>query len=126
MKVNCPEIVWVTRLVAAPWSNRQIAHASVCESSAVVGPPPSAKLSASPFSSSSSKPIFWAMPRQTPCVSSSAALLKLLGVVEDVLHGASPGPVWPVGKLSLGLDQFPGPTSTSPASMSPNPHRDWC
>ena len=27
------------------------------------------------------------------------------------LHGASPGLVWPVGKLSLGLDQFPGPTS---------------
>jgi hypothetical protein len=33
------------------------------------------------------------------------------GLVAGVLHGASPSPVWPVGKLSLGLDQFSGPTS---------------
>ena len=37
----------------------------------------------------------------------------LLGLVAGVLHGASPGPVWPVGKLSLGLDQFPCPVSTT-------------
>jgi hypothetical protein len=35
----------------------------------------------------------------------------LLGVVAFAFHGASPGQVWPIGKLSLGLDQFPGPTS---------------
>ena len=35
------------------------------------------------------------------------------GLVAGVLNGASPGPVWPVGKLSLGLDQFPGPTSAA-------------
>jgi len=39
----------------------------------------------------------------------------LLGVVAFALHGASPGQVWPVGKLSSGLDQLfwgstPGPS----------------
>jgi hypothetical protein len=33
--------------------------------------------------------------------------------VAGVLHGAFPGPVWPVGKLSLGLDQFQWPTSVA-------------
>jgi len=31
--------------------------------------------------------------------------------VAFAFHGASPGQVWPIGKLSLGLDQFLGSTS---------------
>jgi len=48
-----------------------------------VSPPPPAELSDSPFSSSSSRLIFWATPRQTPCIISSAALLKLFAAFDD-------------------------------------------
>jgi hypothetical protein len=35
----------------------------------------------------------------------------LLRIVAGAPHGASTGPVWPVGELSYGLAQAPGPTS---------------
>lgn len=45
---------------------------------------------------------------------SSAQLTDdLLGVVTLAFHRASPRPVWPAGKLSQGMVQFPGSTSPS-------------
>jgi hypothetical protein len=37
----------------------------------------------------------------------------LLGIVAFAFHGASPGQVWPIGKLSEGLDKILGSTSKS-------------
>ena len=47
-------------------------------------------------------------------ISRSQLADDLLGAVAFAFHGASPGQVWPIGKLSYGLVQFLGSTSKMP------------
>jgi hypothetical protein len=61
-------------------------------------------------------------------ISSSQLADDLLRAVTFALHGASPGQVWPIGKLSQGLVQFLGSTSDGwwpqPKPLTCSPHGD--